>query len=59
RRQYVINLSGEVEIGLKDGRVHRFGPGHVTLAEDVTGSGHTTRVVGDSPRVSATITLED
>ena len=59
RRQYVINLSGEVEIGLKDGSVHRFGPGHVTLAEDVTGSGHTTRVVGDAPRVSATITLED
>jgi hypothetical protein len=57
RRQYVINLAGEVEIGLGDGTLHRFGPGHVTLAEDLTGKGHTTRVVGNVPRVSATIPL--
>lgn len=57
RRQYVINLAGEVEIGLGDGTMHRFGPGHVTLAEDLTGKGHTTRVVGNVPRVSATIPL--
>ncbi len=59
RRQYVINLSGEVEIGLGDGSVHRFGPGHVTLAEDLTGQGHTTRVVGEQGRVSATIPLSE
>ena len=59
RRQYVVNLSGEVEIGLGDGTVKRFGPGHVTLAEDLTGHGHTTRVVGDQPRVSMTIPLPD
>jgi len=57
RRQYVINLAGEVEIGLEDGSLHRFGPGHVTLAEDLTGKGHTTRVVGDVPRVTATVPL--
>ena len=59
RRQYVITLSGGVEIGLGDGSVHRYGPGHVTLAEDLTGQGHTTRSVGDEPRVSATIPLDD
>ncbi len=59
RRQYVITVSGEVEIGLGDGTVHRFGPGHVTLAEDLTGQGHTTRSVGNEPRVSATIRLSD
>lgn len=59
RRQYVITLAGEVEIGLGDGTVHRYGPGHVTLAEDLTGRGHTTRAVGDVPRVTATIPLED
>ena len=59
RRQYVITLSGGVEIGLGDGSVHRFGPGHVTLAEDLTGKGHTTRSVGDEPRISATIPLDD
>ena len=58
RRQFVITLSGEAEIGLGDGTVHRFGPGHVNLAEDLTGRGHTTRVVGDEPRVTATIPLE-
>ena len=59
RRQYVITLSGGVEIGLGDGSVHLYGPGHVTLAEDLTGKGHTTRSVGDEPRISATIPLED
>ena len=59
RRQYVITISGEVEIGLGDGSVHRFGPGHVNLAEDLTGQGHTTRVVGDQPRVTATIPIVD
>jgi quercetin dioxygenase-like cupin family protein len=57
RRQFVITLSGEGEIGLEDGSVHRFGAGHVTLAEDLTGKGHTTRVVGNVPRVTATIPL--
>ena len=57
RRQFVITVSGEVEIGLGDGSVHRFGPGHVNLAEDLTGQGHTTRVVGAVPRVTATIPL--
>ena len=59
RRQYVITLTGEVEIGLGDGTTHRFGPGHVTLAEDLTGRGHTTRVVGSQTRMTATIHLED
>ena len=49
RRQYVITLEGEVEIGL----------GHVTLAEDLTGQGHTTRVVGNKRRLTATIHLAD
>ena len=59
RRQFVITLDGEVEIGLGDGTVHRFGPGHVNYVEDLTGQGHTTRVVGDVPRIAATVQLED
>jgi quercetin dioxygenase-like cupin family protein len=58
RRQYVITLEGEAEIGLGDGSVHRFGAGHVTLAEDLTGRGHTTRVVGNVPRITATIPID-
>ena len=57
RRQYIITLSGEAEIGLADGTVHRLGPGDVNLAEDLTGHGHTTRVVGSAPRVTATVHL--
>jgi quercetin dioxygenase-like cupin family protein len=59
RRQFVITISGEVEIGLPDGSTHRFGAGHVNLAEDLTGQGHTTRVIGDQPRVTATIPLAE
>ncbi|HVO93445.1 MAG TPA: hypothetical protein VMT22_11425 [Terriglobales bacterium] len=50
RRQYVITLSGQVEIETGDGTIRRFGPGDVMLAEDTTGRGHITRVVGDQPR---------
>ncbi|MBV8087281.1 MAG: hypothetical protein JO247_20920 [Chloroflexi bacterium] len=57
RRQFVITISGQGEIGLEDGTKIVFGPGHVNLAEDLTGKGHTTRVIGDVPRVTATIPL--
>lgn len=50
RRQYVITLSGHSEIETGDGAVRRFGPGDVMLAEDLTGRGHKTRVVGGEPR---------
>ncbi|MFT5447234.1 MAG: hypothetical protein ACI9DC_002409 [Gammaproteobacteria bacterium] len=59
RRQYIITLSGAAEIGLKDGTRYRLGAGDVNLAEDLSGGGHTTRVVSDEPRVTATIHLED
>ncbi len=57
RRQYVITLSGQGEIEVGDGTVLRFGPGDVVLAEDLTGKGHLTRVVGNEPRVSTAIPL--
>ena len=57
RRQYIIVLSGEMEIGLDDGTLRTFGPGDVLLAEDLTGQGHTTRAVGESDRVAATVPL--
>jgi hypothetical protein len=50
RRQYVITLSGQVEIETGDGTIRRFGPGDAMLAEDTTGRGHITRVVGGQPR---------
>ena len=57
RRQYSISLSGHAEIEVGDGTVARVGPGDVVLAEDLTGRGHVTRVVGDQPRVYAIVPL--
>ena len=57
RRQFVIILSGQLEIGLGDGAKHVFGPGDARLVEDTTGKGHTTRVVGTQPCITATIPL--
>ena len=57
RRQYVIVLAGQLEIGLKDGTTKRMNPGDATLAEDTTGSGHTTRVVSATPAVAAVVPL--
>jgi hypothetical protein len=59
RRQYVIGIMGEVEIATGDGTAMRFKPGDVLLAEDLTGHGHTTRVVGDGIRISAMVPLRD
>ena len=58
RRQYSIALSGAAEIEVGDGTIARVGPGDVVLAEDLTGQGHITRVVGDQPRYYAIVPLE-
>ena len=58
RRQFIITLSGEVEIGLGDGTLRRFGAGQVMLADDLTGRGHTTHAVSDVPRVSVAIPVD-
>lgn len=59
RRQYVIILSGQLEIGLGDGSKHIFGPGDARLVEDTTGQGHTTATYGDEPCVTATVPLAE
>ena len=57
RRQYVITLQGQSEITMGDGSSRLFGPGDVVLADDLTGEGHITKVVGDIPRISAQISV--
>ena len=59
RRQYSISLAGHAEIEVGDGTVARVGPGDVVLAEDLTGRGHVTRVVGTEPRFYAIVPLTD
>ena len=57
QRQYVITLSGRGEIELVGGKKIPLGPGHILLAEDVTGKGHISRGVGTEDRVSLFIPL--
>ena len=59
RRQYVITLSGRGEVELTGGKKIPLGPGHILLAEDLTGKGHISRGVGTDDRVSLTIPLAD
>ena len=54
RRQYIFILAGQMEIGIGDGTTRRFGPGDVILADDLTGRGHTSRVLG-VPWISAVV----
>ena len=59
RRQYVITLSGRGEIELVDGTKIQLGPGSINLAEDLTGKGHITRVIGNEDRVTIAIPVVD
>lgn len=58
RRQYVVNLEGEVEIEVGDGTRRVLRSGDVLLAEDTTGQGHISRAVKGKSRKSLFITLD-
>jgi quercetin dioxygenase-like cupin family protein len=59
RRQFVVNITGTLEVTASDGNKRRFGPGTILLAEDVTGKGHTSRGMGAEERLSLFIPLAD
>ncbi len=46
KRRYIVVLSGAAEVRTTDGESTRLVPGHLYLAEDLTGKGHTFRVLG-------------
>jgi hypothetical protein len=50
-RQIVVVLSGTIEVGTTDKQTRQWGAGEAFLADDVTGKGHTTRVVKGPARV--------
>ena len=58
RRQYVVNLEGEVEIEIGDGSKRILRSGEILLAEDVSGQGHISRAVAGKTRRSLFITLD-
>ena len=59
RRQFVVNLSGSVEIEVGDGSTRLLGPGDILLAEDTTGQGHISRAVDGQARRCLFLPLEE
>jgi quercetin dioxygenase-like cupin family protein len=58
RKQYVVTISGRGEVEVAGGNKFPLNPGSVVLAEDVTGKGHTTRVLGSEDLVLLLIPFE-
>ena len=58
RRQFVVTLSGLVEIECGDGSKRQLGAGGILLADDTTGQGHITRDL-EGPRRSLFIPLPE
>ena len=58
-RQWVVLLSGAVEVEVSSGEVRRFDSGDVLLAEDTTGKGHRTTALTPGPRKSLFITVRE
>jgi uncharacterized cupin superfamily protein len=56
-REYVVMVSGKAEIEVGSGEKRVFVPGDILLAEDCTGEGHRTRVLGRKPWRQVFVTL--
>jgi hypothetical protein len=59
RRQYVVIMAGSLEVEIGDGSKRQLVPGDVLVAEDLTGKGHITRGIGDTPRMTLAVPLAD
>lgn len=56
-RNIFFVLTGEWEVVASDGQSRRFGRGSVLLAEDTTGKGHSSRVIGQTDSLAAMVQL--
>jgi hypothetical protein len=52
KRRYVVTISGRAEIEIANGQKITLEPGQLALAEDLTGKGHTFRVLGTNDWVA-------
>ncbi|SUZ96632.1 uncharacterized protein METZ01_LOCUS49486, partial [marine metagenome] len=59
RRQFVVNLTGSVDITVGDGTIRRLGPGEILLAEDTSGRGHKSAAVDGKSRTCLFIPVDD
>jgi quercetin dioxygenase-like cupin family protein len=58
KRQFFFCLSGTIEIKASDGEARTFPPGSVIFAEDTSGKGHDTRVIGAEDALAAIVQLD-
>jgi hypothetical protein len=59
RRQYLITMAGSWEIEAGSGVKKIFKAGDVMLADDTTGEGHRSRVLGNEPHIFMTVPLAE
>jgi uncharacterized cupin superfamily protein len=59
RRQFLVTLSGSWEIEASNGVKRVFKTGDVMLADDTSGEGHISRVLGSEPHIFMTVPLAD
>jgi hypothetical protein len=59
QRQFFFIISGEIAGQVSDGEVRQFGAGRVVLAEDTTGKGHISWVIGESDMLAAVVQLPE
>lgn len=57
-RQFVLMMTGEVEIQVSDGEKRLFRPGDALLIEDLHGKGHKTKNVGGTDRLSVFVQVD-
>jgi hypothetical protein len=58
QRQYIVNLAGSGQLEVAEGKVD-LPPGSMEFIDDLTGKGHTTRIMGTEDRVSIWLKFED
>jgi quercetin dioxygenase-like cupin family protein len=56
-RRYVITISGRAEVEVAGAEKFMAQPGEIVLAEDLTGKGHTFRVLGDNDWVAVFVDM--
>ncbi len=59
RRQFLVTLAGSWEIEASNGVKRVFKTGDVMLADDTSGEGHISRVLGSEPHIFMTVPLAD
>lgn len=53
----IIPIQGAFEVTAGDGAVRQFKPGDVLVAEDTWGTGHASRMIGDTDSIALFIEL--